>query len=221
MAFDRALLIALHFHAVEHLACSDIADFKTEQLVYVYEAECVASIHGEWADDIRERTDGGRNLVIAGAGDGQQRRLQAGHVHMRAVERVDGIVRSGLGFDFGDDSAGGCVDNRPERPFELGHVEEFAIGRNRHAIASAFVGLVPKLLAGDGVEGHHLVQTGDVHLAGLRAGSDALHVFRLLAGGHIPGGKALDELVSVIDVENQDTGATVLLVVANAGAGRV
>ena len=120
VALDRALLVALHFHAVEHLAGPDIAHFKPKQLVYVYEAERVASVHGERADDIRERTHGGRDLMIAGAGDGQKRRLQAGHVDVRAVERVDGIVRTGLGFDLGDDSARGRVDDVQNGPSSWG-----------------------------------------------------------------------------------------------------
>src|SRR2546425_7554865 len=40
--------------------------------------------------------------------------------------------------------------------------------------------------------------------SGLGAGRDSLHIFGLLAGRHNPGGYALDETVSVVDIENQD-----------------
>ena len=106
-------------------------------------------------------------------------------------------------------------------PSSCGNIESFAIGRDGHAVAAAFVGFVPDGLAGDRVDGDHVVERGDIDAASLGTGGNAFYVFRLFAFRCLPCRDALHEFVAVIDIEDQDADTTVFHVVAGAGAGDV
>src|SRR5258708_29428273 len=56
----------------------------------------------------------------------------------------------------------------PRGALELRDIQGLAVGRNRDPVASAFIALVPDLLAGYCVDRDHAIQRGDVDSAGDR-----------------------------------------------------
>src|SRR6185437_16977854 len=96
-----------------------------------------------------------------------------------------------------------------------------AIGRDRHAVTPALIGAIPEFFARDDVHRHHAIDIADVHLAGGRAGGEALDVFDGLPLLVFQGREAFDEFVTLIDIEHQDADATPFGVIADAGTGDV
>ena len=211
-----------HLDAVQLLAGLQVADLEAEQLVDVDEAQRLRAVDGERPDRRRERADLVDDLVRLRVGDEQQRRLQPGQVHPRAVEadrpccaRRSSVSIVAITF------AGRGVDDVPGVLLERRHVEHLAVGRDRHAVAALRQFLLPERLLGHQIDAVERFGRGEVELASVAAlATDALDVVaassRLLAVG----GDALDELVPVVDVEDQDAGAAELQVVADAGARR-
>ena len=118
------------------------------------------------------------------------------------------------------------VGDDPFRRAELRRVERLAVGRERDAIgAAAFVALLPHQLVGQQVVGRDAPAGRHVQPRRRRVRGDALDRFlrrhRTAVRGRrqrqrVGSGNALDELVPVIDVEDQDAGAAVVQVVAAA-----
>src|SRR5262249_23496040 len=123
--------------------------------------------------------------------------------------------------ELGDDVARGCVDYVPMRAFEGWYVEDLAVGRQGHAVAAAFEGFVPDDFLRHQIDGCHAGQRAHVEPACTRVGGDSFDVFGLLAGWNIPGRDALDEFVSVVNVENENADAAVVDVVSDARFGDV
>src|SRR5262249_7819618 len=99
---------------------------------------------------------------------------------------------------------------------ERGHIEDLAIGSDRHAIASSFELLVPDHLLGDEIDAGKTFDRADVELSRHGAGGDALDVLSLFARGDLPRGDPLDELVSLVDVVDENADAAILKIVADA-----
>ena len=122
-----------------------VADLEAEQLVDVHEAQRLRAVDGERPDRRRERPDLVDDLVRLRVRDEQQRRLQPGQVHPRAVEaarpccaprswsRSSAITLPGRG-----------VDDVPDVLLERRHVERLAVGRDRHAVAALRQFLAPR-----------------------------------------------------------------------------
>src|SRR5438876_1003095 len=87
----------------------------------------------------------------------------------------------------------------------LDTVEDLSVGRYSHPVTAAIVSLFPDLLFGDEIEAAQPLGRADVELRGPCAGGYALDVLGHLAWRHVPGRNSLDELVSVINIEDQDT----------------
>src|SRR5439155_6316412 len=69
------------------------------------------------------------------------------------------------------------IHDMPCCSLELRDIQGFALRRNCHAVASALVGLVPKLLATDSVDGDHAIQGCNVDPSSRCACRDPLDVF--------------------------------------------
>src|SRR5205814_927811 len=80
VAFSWALLESFHRYPMEHLAALQIADFKTEQSVYVHIAESLAAIDREWPDHVAEGANFANDLVRSCVRDAQDGRFQPGQV---------------------------------------------------------------------------------------------------------------------------------------------
>ena len=143
VALDGALLVSLDLHSIEFLPAAQIAHLEPQQTIYVYEAQRIAPVDRERTDDVRERSDGAHDRPAPGVSDRKKRGPQAGQVDACAIERADGIVRTGLGVDACDDGARVRVDDTPELSFELRHVECLAVGGDRQPVAAAVVGSIP------------------------------------------------------------------------------
>src|SRR5439155_172293 len=97
------------------------------------------------------------------------------------------------------------------------HVEDLSVGRYSHPVTAAIVSLFPHLFFGDEVEAAQPLGRADVELRGPCAGGYPLDVLGHLARRHVPRRNSLDELVSVINIEDQDTDSAVLHIIPNAG----
>ena len=109
----------------------------------------------------------------------------------------------------------------PERALERREKDQPPVRRHRHPVATLIVFLFPEQLLGDQVQTHELLGRADVDPLGRGTGADALDVERLPLGVEPGGRDALDELVAVVDVEDQEAVAAVLEIVANPGLGDV
>src|SRR6185312_11675686 len=96
----------------------------------------------------------------------------------------------------------------------------FAVRRGCQAIASVRQLLAPLGLRTDEVDAVQSFRCGEVELLGGGAGHHALDVPRLARAAGI-GGNPLHELVAIVDVEDEDSGAAELEVIADAGANGV
>ena len=152
-----------------------------------------------------------------GVGDRQQRRLQPGEIGFLAVETGDRVVRTRVGRDPGQLLAIVGTHHVPERALERREEDQPAVRRHRHPVATPIVFLFPEQLLGDQVQTHELLGRADVDLLGRGIGAHALDVERLALGVEPGGRDALDELVAVVDVEDQQAVAAVLEIVANPG----
>src|SRR5262249_21036789 len=94
MSFGLTLRKPFHFNPMKNLACLEIANFKTKQVVYVHIAKRLISIDCEWPNNISEWTYLPQNLMRAGIHNTQQRRLQPSQVSELSIRPDDRIVRS-------------------------------------------------------------------------------------------------------------------------------
>src|SRR5207244_6588973 len=93
---------------------------------------------------------------------------------------------------------------------------DLAVGRDGQPVAAAFDDLVPDHFPADDIERRHAADGCDIDSAGLRACRDALDILRLFARGNGPRWDALDEPVPIVHIENQDSDAAILHIVADA-----
>jgi len=137
VTFGGADFEALDFDAMKEFAGVEVADFKTEEAVFVDVTEGAGAIDGEWANEISKRADFFDYIVGFGVGDAQERRAEAREVGEVSVATVDGVVRAGGRLDAFNDGTRHGVHHMPVALFERRHVNDFSIGRVGEAIATA------------------------------------------------------------------------------------
>ena len=71
--YHVANLETRHLDAMQLRAGLQVADFEAEQFVEAYIDAGLPAVHGEWADQVRERTNRARGVVGGRVGHGQQR----------------------------------------------------------------------------------------------------------------------------------------------------
>ena len=155
--------------------------------------------------------------VVAGVGDPQQRRLQAGQIGPLAGKADDRIVSARVGDDLGEHLAAGGVDDVPVRAFQRRQKDLLAVRRDRHPIAAALVSPLPQQLLTGQVQAHQLLDRADIQPAGGGTGANALHVERLALVIDPRCGNPPHELVPGIDVEHQQAVPAVFQIIAHAG----
>ena len=128
---------------------------------------------------------------------------------------------AGGGFDAFYHSASYGINNVPVALFEGRHVNDFAVGREGEAIATARVRFFPENLFGFEVERGEGASSRDVKAFRGSVGGDAFDVEGFSIFVESREGNAFHEFVAVIDVEDDDAVAAVFEVVANAGCGDV
>src|SRR5262249_40906977 len=88
-------------------------------------------------------------------------------------------------------------------------------------VGATVVHSLPDFIFGEEIEAGDAPQRADIKLAGRGAGGDAFDVFELLARGHIPRRNTLDEFVSPVTIEDQDSDSAIFNIIANSGDGNV
>ena len=126
-------------------------------------------------------------------------------------------MRAGIWRDFGDDLATCGVDHVPSRTFEHRQVDHRTVGREGHAVAPPLVFSLPQQFVRFQVEAHQLFDRADVYAARVGVGADPFHVEWLPLGIGAGRRDAPHELMSLVDVEDQQAMAAVLEIIAHAG----
>jgi hypothetical protein len=132
-----------------------------------------------------------------------------------AVEAVDGVVRARVGGDRRQHVAGEGVDDVPAVALERRQVDDLAVRGERHPVAALLVGLFPEDPLGHEVEAGERLGRADVEPLRAGAGADSLDVVGLALLIEPGRGDALDELVAVVDVEDQQPVPAIFGVVAD------
>src|ERR1051325_2914089 len=140
---------------------------------------------------------------------------------MPAVESVDGVVRAGVRDEFLEHLAVGGINDVPMGLLERWQINDFAVRRDGHAVATALVGFIPQDLPGDQVETDQRLQRADVKPFGGGTGADSLYVEGSPLLIQTGGGDPLDKSVIGVDVENENAVSAVFEVIADARLGHV
>ena len=126
-----------------------------------------------------------------------------------------------MNFDLGEDSPVFTVDDVPEVFFQGGKVHGFSIGRDRHAVASAFKGDFPNDFVGRQIDALESVECADVDAVELLADTDALDVGGTSVRVKASGGNAFSETMMIVDIEDQQTVSSVAEVITDSRCGDV
>src|SRR6185369_1702538 len=110
----------------------------------------------------------------------------------------------------------GRIHRVPRRSLELLNIQDLAVWRNRHPVASSFIGLVPDSLPGNSIDRDHAIERSHIDPARLRAGRDALDVLGFFSLRHAPRGNAPHKLISLVDVEHGYADPAVFHIVARS-----
>ena len=86
-----------------------------------------------------------------------------------------------LGFDRGDDGPRSAIEDVPDVLLERRHVQDAAVGNDRHAIAALRERLFPQGFVGHKVKACEARRGGEIEFARGGAGADALDVLRFFA----------------------------------------
>src|SRR5205085_8948428 len=100
-------------------------------------------------------------------------------------------------------------------------IDHFAIRRNGHAIAAAFVRLFPEYFVGGEVKTRQRSGRADIEPMGGRVCANAFDIQRLAFFVQPRDRNAFHESVAVVDVEYQHALPAVFEVITNAGLGHI